>query len=63
VLGCAVTLAVLLAPLPFVDREALYYSPYPRLALPAFDPGVGLALLGLLVPALVTKAEETARDD
>jgi len=63
VLGCAVTLAFLLALLPFVDRETLYYSPYPRLALPAFDPGVGLGILGLLGPALVAKAEETACDD
>jgi energy-coupling factor transport system permease protein len=63
VLGCGVTLAVLLAPLPYVNRETLYYSPYPRLALPPFDPGVGLGILGLLVPALAVKTEEAASDD
>jgi energy-coupling factor transport system permease protein len=63
VLGCAVTLAVLLAPLPFVNRETLYYSSYPRLALPPFDPAIGLGLLGLLVPALATKPPEAPSDD
>jgi energy-coupling factor transport system permease protein len=63
VLGCAVTLAVLLAPLPLADRETLYYSPYPHLALPPFDPVIGLGILGLLVPALAAKAEEPQPDD
>ncbi len=62
-LGCAATLAVLILPLPLVNRETLYYSPYPRLALPLFDPGFGLGLLGLLVPALVTRVEEIPSDD
>jgi hypothetical protein len=48
VLGCAVTLAVALT-----QRELLYYSPYPRLSLPAFNPFVGMGLLGLLAPAFV----------
>jgi energy-coupling factor transport system permease protein len=63
VLGCAVTLAVLWMPLPFVDRETLYYSPYPRLAIPPFDPVAGLGLLGLLVPALAVKIAEAPSDD
>jgi energy-coupling factor transport system permease protein len=63
VLGCAVTLAVLWIPLPFVNRETLSYSPYPRLALPPFDPAAGLGMLGLLVPALVVKPEEALSDD
>ena len=46
VLGCGGTLAVAL-----MNREALYYSPYPRLTLPPFDPLIGLGLLGLLAPA------------
>ena len=53
VLGCGITLAVALT-----QREALYYSPYPRLTLPPFDPLVGLALLGLLMPAIVTVVQE-----
>ena len=56
VLGCTLTLTVTLT-----QREVLYYSPYPQLTLPAFDPLVGLALLGLLVPAIVTMAAEDAR--
>jgi len=52
VLGCGLTLAVVLLPLPLVGRSTLYYAPYPRLAMPLFDPFVGLGLLGLLVPAL-----------
>jgi len=63
VLGCAVTLAVLWLPLSFVDQETLVYSPYLRLALPPFDPSIGLALLGLLVPALVGRPEEVPSDD
>jgi energy-coupling factor transport system permease protein len=45
-LGCGLTLAVAL-----MQKEALYYSPYPLLTLPAFDPLIGLGLLGLLAPA------------
>jgi energy-coupling factor transport system permease protein len=55
VLGCALTLMVALT-----QREALYYSPYPQLTLPSFNPLIGLALLGLLVPAIVTTAKEEA---
>jgi energy-coupling factor transport system permease protein len=54
-LGCGLTLAVVLLPLPLMERGTLYYAPYPRLTLPAFDPLVGFGLLGLLVPALIVK--------
>jgi len=53
VLGCGLTLGVTLVPLPLVNRSTLYYSTYPSLTRPAFDPFVGLAMLGLLVPAAV----------
>ncbi len=33
-------------------REGVAYSPYPQLTLPPFDPWRGMALLGLLLPAL-----------
>lgn len=56
VLGCAVTLAVALT-----QRELLYYSPYPRLSLPDFNPFVGMGLLGLLMPALVATAGQADR--
>lgn len=54
-LGSAVTLVA-----AWRGRAALYYSPYPALSLPPFDPLMGLALLGLLVPAGVTVAREDA---
>ncbi len=47
-LGCATALAVALT-----HRDVLYYSPYPRLAAPSFNPLVALGLLALIVPALV----------
>lgn len=47
------TVAVLLLPLPGVDRVSLFYSPYPLLAAPEFALGVGLATWGLLAPAAV----------
>ena len=53
VLGCGLALAAVLLPLPLVDRGTLYYAPYPGLTMPAFDPFIGLGLLGLLVPAIV----------
>jgi len=53
VLGCGLMLAVVLLPLPLIDRGTLYYAPYPRVTLPVFDPLIGLGLLGLLVPAVI----------
>jgi len=52
VLGCALTLAFYLAPLPLAGRGTLAYAPYPRLSLPPFEPVIGLATLGLLGPGL-----------
>ncbi len=58
VAGCAPTLILLL-----VERGAFYYSPYPDLAWPAFDPLVGLGLLGLLAPALFAAPPPRERHD
>lgn len=60
VLGCVLTLAVLLLPLP-LDRNTLYYSPYPSLGWPSFDVFIGLGLLGLLAPAMVGRGGQQAR--
>jgi energy-coupling factor transport system permease protein len=48
-LAAVFPLLVALSPLPWIDRTTLFYSPYPRLTLPPFDPllGIGLALLAL----------------
>lgn len=51
-LGCGLALAVVLLPLP--GQVTLAYSPYPHLSVPPFDPFVGLGLLGLLAPAVVS---------
>ncbi len=48
--GALLVLAVLWLPLPGLGSTALWYSPYPKLALPPFDVRLGLALLGLLGP-------------
>ncbi len=60
-LGCGLTLAMVLLPLPFVDKGTLYYTPYLRLTMPPFDPFVGLGLLGLLVPAMVSGGDRADR--
>lgn len=36
--------------IPGVERESLYYYPYPSITWPRFEPTYGLAALGLLVP-------------
>jgi len=40
-------------PLPFVDNSTLFYTPYPVLTLPPFDPIVGLSLVLLAAPAVL----------
>jgi energy-coupling factor transport system permease protein len=49
-LGALIVLAFTLLPLPGLGSQALWYSPYPVLALPPFDLRLGGALLGLLGP-------------
>ncbi len=51
-MGTAV-LAILffVLPLPFVERNTLAFSPYPKLTLPGFDVWLGLSLLWLIFPA------------
>jgi len=60
-LGCGLALAMTTLPLPLVNRGSLYYTPYPRLSPPAFDPLIGLGLLGLLAPTAVA-IERQARN-
>ncbi|MEW5959221.1 MAG: energy-coupling factor transporter transmembrane component T [Chloroflexota bacterium] len=51
-LGAAMTALAFLVQLPGLDRSAIFYYPYPALAIPGFDPGVAMATLGLLGPLL-----------
>jgi energy-coupling factor transport system permease protein len=53
VLGAAVAVAPFLLPLPGLGRETVFFYPYPALTLPGFAPIIGLAILGLVVPALL----------
>ncbi|MBC7236145.1 MAG: energy-coupling factor transporter transmembrane protein EcfT, partial [Chloroflexi bacterium] len=62
-LGCLLTLAAVALPLPFVEAKTLYYSPYPALTMPSFDPRLGLLLLGLLGPVIVSWQENGARKE
>ncbi|HHY58878.1 MAG TPA: energy-coupling factor transporter transmembrane protein EcfT [Chloroflexi bacterium] len=38
--------------LPVFDRNTIFYYPYPALSWPGFDWRIGMAMLGLLTPAL-----------
>ena len=60
VVGCGLALAATLALPSLLDTNPLYYSPYPRLEPPLFDPLVGLGLLALLAPAVAGTAGEYA---
>jgi len=45
--------------IPGVSKESLYYVPYPRLSVPAFEPIIGILILGMLAPAIVFLVEKT----
>ena len=53
VLGALIVLGITLLPVPWIDKTTLSYPVYPSLSRPTFDPHIGLAILGLLVPAAV----------
>jgi len=53
--GAVLVLVAFLVPLPFIDRSTLAYPVYPVISLPSFDPLLGLAILGLLLPAIVLR--------
>ncbi len=46
-------LALCVLPIPWVNQATLYYDPYPVLTFPLFDPLLGLAMLGLLIPGVL----------
>jgi energy-coupling factor transport system permease protein len=46
-------LILFVLPIPWVNQETLYYDPYPVLSLPPYDPLLGLAMLGLLIPGVL----------
>lgn len=55
VIGALIALGILL-----VSRRSLNYSPYPDLTSPPFDTWVGMAILGLVVPVIITLLDKPA---
>ena len=53
VLSAAVMITAFI--LPDFAQASFFYYPYPLLSLPGFDPKLGVATLGLLVPAFVQR--------
>jgi energy-coupling factor transport system permease protein len=43
--------------LPDNLTRGLYYSPYPKLSIPPFDPLIGIMTLGLLAPLLINRSK------
>ncbi len=51
--GISIALGLLiLLPVPLIARDTLHYTPYPRFAMPSFDPALGILMLGWLTPLL-----------
>jgi energy-coupling factor transport system permease protein len=46
-------LVVCFLPVAGLNRESLYYEPYPKLTLPAFSSLIGMVMLGLLLPGVL----------
>ena len=51
ILGIILVICFYLLPIPGIDQSSLTYNPYPAIKIPEFDPVIGLATLGLLLPA------------
>lgn len=56
-----VLLACALALVPGIERKTFSYSPYPEIALPPFEPLVGIVMLGLGAPAVLALAQHGKR--
>jgi energy-coupling factor transport system permease protein len=54
-MSAVLPLLLFLVPWPLLDHTTLFYSPYPALSLPPFDPILGVALAGLALPALLAQ--------
>jgi energy-coupling factor transport system permease protein len=54
IIAVGVTIICVL-PLGGLERQTLYYEPYPSLTLPPFSPLLGVAMLGLLIPGVLKK--------
>jgi energy-coupling factor transport system permease protein len=54
VAGSLLLCGLLFAPIDLLNRQSLYYYPYPEISAPSFQTWLGLSLLSLLMPILVT---------
>jgi energy-coupling factor transport system permease protein len=54
-------LLVCIVPIPGFNNQAIFYEPYPKLTLPPFNPWIGLALLGLLLPGIMLLDRKNSR--
>jgi energy-coupling factor transport system permease protein len=57
VVAAVVPMLLVWLPWPGLDYASLYYSPYPTLVWPAFDPVLGLALAFLSLPVFLRRGE------
>lgn len=54
VAGSLLLAGLLLAPLNSLDRQSLYYYPYPKISVPGFQTWLGICFLCLLTPIVVS---------
>lgn len=54
-IGSMVVISTYLLPIPWIEQITLHYNPYPNLSLPGFDPFIGAATMGLLIPLFIIK--------
>jgi energy-coupling factor transport system permease protein len=59
-----IPLVLVIAPMPLVDQESIFYTPYPEAMLPPFDLLLGLLLATLAAPAIIVELldREPTRD-
>lgn len=53
IIGCVAIVSVFLLPIPWIDKSSIIYNPYPILTIPDFNLLIGLASIGLVIPALL----------
>lgn len=53
-MAVASVLMICLLPIPGIGHQTFYYEPYPRLSVPTFSPVLGIAMIGLFLPGILT---------
>lgn len=63
-LGLGIAAAILLLctlTIPVLEKETLFYDPYPLISLPAFNPFLGIVILGVIAPGLMANRHNGER--